>query len=176
MSKISSSPQRHTFQAESTKKKLEKNPDDEGAKTLLEWYDQIKIEQANRVHDPEWQKNNLEYDLRPTQWILAKVRASEYYAQNLYAALCNNSFQKIDVLNILKEQEWSCSWRHAGGIIADMRQAGDYIDWYCSGIRDRDESKSETGSKFVSESIVTDEIRSDLLNLGWRVVTREDEE
>jgi hypothetical protein len=38
------------------------------------------------------------------------------------------------------------------------------MDWYCSGIGD----KSDT--KFVSESFVTDEIAADLALLGWRVV------
>ena len=70
-------------------------------------------------------------------------------------------------MEVLKESTWSCSWRYAGGIIADMRQEGDYIDWYCSGIRD-----SYTGG-YVSESVVTDEIREDLKRLGWIIVNEE---
>ena len=35
-----------------------------------------------------------------------------------------------------------------------------YIDWYCSGIGDHHDG-------YVGESFVTDEIRSDLLDLGW---------
>jgi len=117
-------------------------------------------------NDINWQKDNLEYDLRTTSWILLKVRHSESYAQNLYAAMCNNEFQKLDVIPILKNQRWSCSWRHAGGIIADMREEGDYIEWYCSGI---DTDKNDLG--FVTESVVTDEIRNDLKQLGWAVIT-----
>ena len=80
--------------------------------------------------------------------------------------MCNNEFMKLDVVPILKEQTWGCSWRHAGGIIADMRQEGDYIDWYCSGIQD--------GGLYdgfnVQESVVTTEIEADLKKLGWIVV------
>lgn len=128
---------------------------------MLEWYktwDQLKKE---REQDPEWQKNNLEYDLRSTDWILQKVRDSAAYAQNLYAAMCNNEFIKNDVFPILKEEKWGCSWRYAGGIISDMRETGDYIDWYCSGYHSVD--------GYVQECEVTDEIREDLFKLGWLI-------
>jgi hypothetical protein len=109
---------------------------------------------------------------------LEKVRSTESYAQNLYAAICNNDFQKLDVLPILKNQTWSASWRSAGGIVADMRQEGDYIDWYCSGSGglNREYEGNETNeqwqtrTKFVPEGKVTDEIRNDLQRLGWVVM------
>ena len=130
---------------------------------MFKTWEQQKLEQEQ---DPEWQKNNMEYDLRTTDWILEKVRNSWPYAQNLYAAMCNTDFQKRDVMPILQDQTWSCSWRSAGGIIADMRQQGDYIDWYCSGIREPD--MPDIG--FVAESVVTEEIEQDLLKLGWNVI------
>jgi len=130
---------------------------------LFKTWDQLKREQEQ---DPEWQKNNLEYDLRNTDWIIVKVRESDGYAQNLYAAMCNTDFTKNDIWPILQENTWSCSWRYAGGIIADMREQGDYMDWYCSGIG------SENSD--VREGIVTDEIREDLLKLGW--IVRADDE
>ena len=117
--------------------------------------------------------NNLERDLCNTEWVCNKVKASEAYAQNLYAALCNNSFIKNDVWPLLKGEEWSCTWRYAGGIIASILQEGDYLDWYCSGIRGKEPDNNDT---FVSESTVTDEIRTDLLNLGWTVAVNEEEE
>ena len=171
MTKISRSPERHTFQA--------KNKDGSKYDAIL---DQIRASDFLKESDPAWQKDNLEYDLRTTDWILQKVRDSESYAQNLYAAMCNNEFQRLDTWPILTDQRWSCSWRYAGGIVAHMRQTGDYIDWYCSGIRDIDADKDsadlteeqrarqELYSKFVSESQVTDEIREDLQKLGWIVV------
>ena len=107
---------------------------------------------------------NLERDMKDARWFVDKVRNSDSYAQNLYAALCNNAFQKLDVVPILKDEAWSCTWRYAGGIVADIRCEGTYMDWYCSGIGD----KSNTG--FVSESLVTDEIQEDLKQLGWVVL------
>ena len=107
-----------------------------------------------KENDPEWRKNNLEYDLRTAEHILNKVRSSKDYAHNLYAALCNNEFIKRDMWQILKEDTWSCSWRYAGGVVADMREEGDYIDWYCGG----------------DEGNIVDEIQNDLYELGWLVV------
>jgi len=185
---ISSSPDKNTFQLENYVKRQEeagKLPAPEYLDMFKTWREQ---DQANIV-DPEWQKDNMEYDLRSTQWIIDKVKGDEVYAQHLYASMCNNDFTKNDVIPILTEKRWSCSWRHAGGIIADMREQGDYIDWYCSGIRDSkilddDEFRALTkeqqefyiqGKKFVPESCVTDEIREDLLKLGWIVIDNTDE-
>jgi hypothetical protein len=127
------------------------------------WKTDAEIKEEN-LKNLEWQKNNLEYDLLSTDWILEKVRNSDTYAQNLYAALCNNDFIKNEVWPILKEDTWGCTWRYAGGIIADIQEKGDYMDWYCSGIGPSDSSK-----EYVTESIVTDEIKDDLLKLGWLV-------
>ena len=139
------------------------NPENDTMLDLFKTWDQLKLEQEQ---DPEWQKNNLEYDLRNTDWIIAKVCESDTYAQNLYAAMCNTDFTKNDIWPILQEDTWHCSWRYAGGIIADMREQGDYMDWYCSGIG------GQIGE--VSEGVVTDEIREDLLRVGW--IVRADDE
>jgi len=132
---------------------------------------------THKFDDPKSHVNNMEYDLLTTDWILEKVRSSDTYAQNLYAAMCNNDFQKLEVMPILKEETWSASWRYAGGIIADMQEKGDYIDWYCSGIGDGLGNGDSDGTKnYVSESVVTDEIRADLKRLGWIVVDWKNDE
>jgi hypothetical protein len=121
---------------------------------------------------------NLEQDMKDARWLVDKVRSSDAYAQNLYAALCNNAFQKVEVIPILKNEVWSCSWRYAGGIVADIRCQGDYMDWYCSGIKGDPKEIDYAAAlaqgfdlaKYVSESIVTDEICQDLKQLGWVVV------
>jgi hypothetical protein len=183
MSKVSSSPDRHTFQKEGYIKRCEEegklpNPD------YIQMYKTWREQDEENLEDPEWQKDNMEYDLRSTEWICDKVKESQVYSQNLYAAICNNDFQKLDVMPILKDQRWSASWRSAGGIIADMREEGDYIDWYCSGIRNNDEISPEEFNNlteeqqihyketqaFVPESVVTDDIREDLKKLGWIVI------
>ncbi len=113
---------------------------------------------------------NLEYDMEDCDWICEKIRGSDIYAQNFYAALCNNEFQRNEVWPILKDQTWGCTWRYAGVIVAHIRREGDYIDWYCSGIRggmvDVD-SEADNNPGFVSEGLITDEILVDLLRLGW---------
>jgi hypothetical protein len=185
---ISSSPERHTFQLEGAQRRAKEDSKELPEIYINMWKSAKEQDEANIV-DPEWQKDNMEYDLRSTQWIIDKVKNDEVYAQHLYATMCNNDFTKNDVWPILTEKRWSCSWRHAGGIVADMQEKGDYIDWYCSGIRDSkilddDEFSALTkeqqesyiqGKKFVPESCVTDEIREDLLKLGWIVVDNEPE-
>jgi len=180
----SSSPQRHTFQLDAYRQRREQEGEsisDEYV-TMME---QIRSQDKLKWEDPERCVNNMEYDLVTTDWILAKTRESEAYAQNLYAALCNNDFQRNDVWPRLADQTWCCSWRSAGGIVADMRQEGDYIDWYCSGIRNHDWQKDSEQveamtpqqaehyrelEQYVSEGTVTDEIRADLFRLGWLVM------
>jgi hypothetical protein len=124
-------------------------------------------------------ENNMEYDLRTSEHMLSRARSSKNYAQNLYAAMCNREFQRNDTWPILTDQKWSVSWRRAGGIVADMRQEGDYIDWYCSGIGSSEDGYGLSGtvpeveadgSGYVTEGVVTDEIRADLFQLGWRVL------
>ena len=160
---MSKSPERNTFLMNHYIKRCKENGEEPNEDYLNIW---------NREEENlEWQKNNLlEYDLRSTDWILEKVRKSDTYAQNLYASMCNNDFIRNEIWPILKEDTWCCSWRHAGGIIADMREEGDYIDWYCSGIGSGLGNGDEDGFKnYVSESVVTDEIRADLFKLGWLV-------
>ena len=120
-----------TFQKEGYIKRCKEKgeePDPDYVNMHNEWLKQYDA----RFEDPEKRVNNMEYDLLTTDWILEKARTRDDYAQNLYAAMCNNGFIKLEVIPVLKGEEWSCSWRYAGGIIADMRQEGDYIDWYCS--------------------------------------------
>ena len=184
---ISKSPQRHTFQKEGYVKRCEEKGE-EPSQDYLDMFEKILDQHDHKFDDPKSRVNNLEYDLLTTDWILEKVRADSAYAQNLYAAMCNNDFIKREMWPILKEQKWSCSWRYAGGIIADMRQEGDYIDWYCSGIRndgfdDPEDEKALTDEelarktiydRYVSESVVTEEIENDLYQLGWLVVKYDD--
>jgi hypothetical protein len=178
MTKISKSPERYTFQAEQYVKRCEEKGE-EPREDYLNIYKSARQRDEERMVDLKWAENNMEYDLRSTDWILEKVRASDVYAQNLYASICNNDFQKLDVMPILKNQTWSASWRYAGGIVADMLQKGDYIDWYCSGIRNDTGYNPEINIKFpngyVPESVVTDEIREDLKRLGWIVVDQNNE-
>lgn len=122
-----------------------------------------------------YKRYNLELDLTSTDWIIEKIKNNESYAQNLYAALCNNQFIKNEVITILKEEAWSCTWRYAGGIIADIKGYGDYLDYYCSGIGNvsydnKADELAFRSRQYVPEGEITDEIRNDLFKLGWIVV------
>lgn len=167
--KISSSPERNTFQ----KRKYIERCEKEGKEPSQDFLDQFlkdDLKHKSKFDNPESRVNNLEYDLLTTEWILEKVRNDEAYAQNLYASMCNTDFVKNDLWPILKQEKWSCTWRYAGGIIADMLGKGDYIDWYCSGIPGHKKSHDDSiTERFVGEGCVTDEIRDDLLKLGWVV-------
>jgi len=188
---MNSSPQRGTFHSQckiDDAIKEGRDPDtDEDVLSAIEmdrtWMQHVKRREA----DPKWKELNLEYDLRSTKWICDKAKAREEYAQNLYAAMCNNEFQKLETWPLLKDQRYSCSWRYAGGIVADMVETGDYMDWYCSGMgggADEQELAEMTEvqrtkyywyqENFVGESRVTDEIREDLLKLGWKVLEDND--
>jgi len=182
MKKLSSSNERHTFQKEAYVERKKENGEDVD-QSYLDMFDELINSHKHKFDDPETHKNNMEYDLLTTDWILAKVRSSESYAQNLYSSICNNDFIKLDVVPILRQDPdkdyWSRSWRSAGGIVADMRQEGDYIDWYCSGMgglngsydSDRETFEQwQERTKYVPEGCITDEIRNDLQRLGWAVV------
>lgn len=164
---ISKSPERHTFQKNGYIERCKeegKEPDPSIIQMYESWADEPEYE--NR---PE---NDLEYDLRTTEWILEKARSRNEYAQHIYAAMCNMRWQRLEVFPILKDEFWSCSWRSAGGIVADMLQKGDYIDWYCSGMGgladyDTDPQEWQARTKYVPEGTVTEEIREDFQKLGW---------
>lgn len=179
---ISKSPERHTFQKEGYIKRCEEKGETP-SEDYLEFFKTIIEQDKRKFSDPESRKNNMEYDLLTTDWILEKVRSNESYAQNLYAAMCNMRFVRKELFPYLRQDPdkdlWSASWRYAGGIIADMRQEGDYIDWYCSGIRNTtigdEESKFWADKKYVEEGLVTEEIEADLLKLGWIPVPWKDD-
>jgi hypothetical protein len=107
------------------------------------------------------QQLDLEMSLYRSNTIIAKVRMSSTYAQNLYAALCNNEF--VDSNNNC----YSVSWRYAGGIVASLSGTGDYLGWYCSGM-----TAPKAGA--VPEGTITQEIERDLAVLGWTAVATQD--
>lgn len=172
MTNLRKSLDRGMFQKQKYLERKQDELDDPETTAMLGMFDSWAIETSRKESDPEWKIENLEYDLRTSDYIYEKCK-KDSYAQNLYAALCNNDFTKNDVWPVLQGKKWYCSWRYAGGIVADIRQEGDYIDWYCSGIRggiDMGGGPEEDNSGYVGEGCVTEEIRDDLLKIGWLVV------
>ena len=72
MSKISKSLERNTFQKEGAIRRAEEKGE-EPNQAYIDMWDHIKIDEANKIHDPDWQKNNMEYDLRSSKDICDKV-------------------------------------------------------------------------------------------------------
>lgn len=117
--------------------------------------------------------NDLEQDLKSSDLIVNKAKTSAVYAQNLYAALCSNHFQKNSVITLLKNQQWSCTWGHAALIVANIVGINNNIDWYCNSIKEysfkslHNDGPNHTG--FLEEGVVSAEIAGDLRHIGWRV-------
>jgi hypothetical protein len=179
---LRSSPSNYEFLLDNLNRQKEQGElTDEDYNLRLKYYTDEEITTVQRESDPKWAENNLEYDLRTVDWVAEKC-LDRVYAQNLYAALCNNEFIKNEVWTILLDKSWSCSWRYAGGIVANIRQEGDYIDWYCTGsyntpldqveliqLNLEEQMIYKESQAYVGEGCVTDEIRQDLFKLGWIV-------
>jgi hypothetical protein len=87
---------------------------------------------------------DLEEDLNRSEEIKELVK-DQNMATELYGSLCNVDWYKDGI-------RWSCSWRYAGGIVADLRNVGEeYIDFYCSG----------------NEGLVHPIIEEKIRKLGW---------
>jgi hypothetical protein len=130
-------------------------------------------------------KYDLVEDIYRDDEILNKIRTRKDYAQNLYAAWCNMQWCKKELWPTLRQDPdkdlWSASWRGAGGIIAQFRKEGDYMDWYCSGMGGVATYNLEEGEaymskmKYVPEGTITDEIATDLDRLDWFPVPYDDD-
>jgi hypothetical protein len=152
------SPDRFKHIMEVYKKRMEKSPGNEEMVRTMMFYEECRRVDAEDVP----KQSDLEYDLRKCEWIVAKCKDSEIYSQNLYAALCNNRFFK-------EGNEWHCSWRHSAGVISHLREQGDYIDWYCSGLT-KDEDRPVVDG-YLMEGTVSEEILFDLHRLGWNAIS-----
>ena len=109
---------------------------------------------------------SLETEMKADAIVIAYLQDVEV-AKNFYRALSNMRWRKIIVardahkqtIAKLKGEElgvWSCSWRYAAGVIADIRNTHyntteDYMDFYCSG----------------SEGEVTSPVKECFNRMGW---------
>jgi hypothetical protein len=98
--------------------------------------------------------------------VITKIKECPIYAQNFYAALCNNGWRNPTLTNIITSH---MQWREAAGVVADLRgNGGNYCAWYCSGIGTKLSSTTNGVTRIeVSEGTVTPEIEQDLLQLNW---------
>lgn len=94
---------------------------------------------------------DLENDLGISPRIRGLVR-SELFATLLYGALCNTVWR-----HKATGIPWHCSWRHAGGVVANLRCQGDYLDWYCS----------------MGEGLIDEQVLAEIGTLGWELAEAE---
>jgi hypothetical protein len=103
---------------------------------------------------PRERKKTNRPDLESDLIADARIRAlakDDDLAEELYGAMCNMDWVTLDGVNA--DEPWSCSWRYAGGIVADLRERGEeYIDFYCGG----------------NEGTVTPRVRMEMERLGWK--------
>ena len=81
MLKISKSPDRMTFQQERSVNQLEDPTSTEeqkaNAQAHIDLWAKWRAEADSKELTPEWQENNMEYDLRTCEPMLNKVRSSD---------------------------------------------------------------------------------------------------
>lgn len=119
-------------------------------------------------------KFDLEKDMIANKEVVVYM-ADKNIAADFYRALCNMQWMHIQetpedelIVNKLKGVEspcWSCSWRHAGAIISDIRNKNygtseDYMNWYCSG----------------NEGYVSDIVESTFNKMGWKPMAWSDDD
>lgn len=90
---------------------------------------------------------SLEKEMKEDVVVIAYLE-NKQIGVTFYRALCNMQWKKRNFLTTeeqtiaklkgIQPDVWSCSWRYAGGIIADIRNKHynaneDYLDFYCSG-------------------------------------------
>ena len=108
---------------------------------------------------------DLEYEMKHDAIVVAYL-ADKDTAVEFYSALCNMQWRKKDgipederIIEKLKGVEtdlWSCTWRRASAIIADIRNVNynvdeDYMSFYCAG----------------NEGIVSDRVEECFDRMGW---------
>lgn len=97
------------------------------------------------MNTPDLERDILENDLLKT-----RAKADRQFALDMYRALCNNVF-----IHSGGEEPvtFGCSWRYAGGIMAELVDGHDYMDFYCAG----------------GEGDISPEIEQVFAELGWTV-------
>jgi endo-1,4-beta-D-glucanase Y len=97
----------------------------------------IKDQLGTEITDRDF---DLEYFIKTNDEVSNLIKKSPEFAQAVYHSLCNVDWKKVvddETMTIIKlkgfDTTWGCSWRYAGGIIAEVTGEGNYLDYYCSG-------------------------------------------
>jgi len=99
---------------------------------------------------------DLAVDILANHTIQERARTDAAFAVDLYRALSNNEFFRIN--GGAEAGSFACSWRYAGGLISRLVGTGTYLDYYCSG----------------DEGTITEEITTLFAEMGWRARDSQD--
>lgn len=104
---------------------------------------------------------NLEKALKKDEEFLALLK-DEGFACAAYESFCNQVYINE------KRERFSCSWRYAGRIVAEMRDEGeDYLDYYLGDYIER--------SGLDQVPLHRNKVQEVYNRLGWRLLTIEDQ-
>ena len=85
------------------------------------------------------------------------IKDDRHKSVELYCSLCNTQWQSVVHSDLI----YSCSWRYAGGLIANIRGVSeDYLDYYCSGC----------------EGTVAEWVEEEMNKLGWKSCQEKEDE
>lgn len=87
---------------------------------------------------------NFEEDIKTL--FLEQIKNNDEFCKELWSALTNIEWINND------GSYFYCTFRYAGALIADIRESGGYMDWYCS-------SEYAKVSEYIEEK---------LNSLGWK--------
>ena len=108
------------------------------------------LETLIKMNEPAVQTDHpsLELELYQAKHIVKRCSDDpKGFATDLYSALCNITWKHKETGN-----NFSCSWRYAGGIVSTMSHSvDDHMIYYATG----------------NEGTVTDDVLTELDKLGW---------
>jgi len=105
---------------------------------------------------------DLEAALKSDAAFLERVKDLDF-AKTVYATFCNREW-----INGSGDR-WSCSWRYAGGLVAEARDEGeDYLDFYLDDL-------AGDGRLPSNAAALDGEFLAILKRLGWSEITPEQE-
>ena len=87
----------------------------------------IERDVPNDLTSIPWQRWKKQFQLTVDRALGDRIRADEAAAIEMWSSLANIDWVGPEGAKV------SYSFREAGGLVAWVREEGDYIDWYCSG-------------------------------------------
>lgn len=105
----------------------------------------------------------LEQNIKNTKWLVQKIKKNQFYAQNLYAALCYHTFVKANAYDILCANHVTINSLAAAQLMIEFYPETIELDWIPTNVY-------KIAAGFVRPGYITSEVAQDLNQLGWKVI------